>query len=103
MVDQSELRRRQALTFEEAEGLVPTPTQFRDGELTREFRNGVWTAFYRMFSDNRLAANYSARPTFAPLLAGILFRELLNRRQTPIDEADKRIKKWGCRRHHKRL
>jgi hypothetical protein len=92
MVDQEELKRRQSMTFEEAEGLVDPPAQFRDGNLTREFRNRLWTLFYALLSKCLYDSDrYNVHEITAPL-DKILVRELLNHRHTPIDKINIKLK-----------
>jgi hypothetical protein len=46
-----ELERRKKLTFEEAEGLVPMPSQLQTGEISQKFRAIVWSFFYDQLRD----------------------------------------------------
>ena len=42
-----EYERRKKLTFEEAEGLVPLPSQLQPRQLTQHLRAGLWAMLYR--------------------------------------------------------
>jgi len=88
MIDSSELERRQKLSFEEAEGLVESPAQFRGDELTHPFRNKVWTLFHAVLTRHEKfnpMGPYSGY-SFSDPWPGILFREMLYRRHSPVDE-----------------
>src|SRR5262245_3490770 len=53
MTDQDPFADRKRLTFEQAEGVAPLPTQLKLKELSEELRARLWAAVYHSFKDHR--------------------------------------------------
>lgn len=83
-MDQNELERRKRLTFEQAEGLVPLPSQFESGELTLSFRNKLWSTLWSLLSEHSEESQGSHY--FGDPVGAMILREQFHRRHTPIDE-----------------
>jgi hypothetical protein len=57
---------RQALTFEQAEGIDPLPSQFARGQISNQFRAALWQLlkreFERQFERSAFGGGFLARP-----------------------------------------
>lgn len=82
----SDIELRKKLTFKEAEGLVPLPSQLKWGALNKEMRSILWVSFYIELEDA-----FSSDPTgyhgstLNNPLRGVLMREHAYRRHEPIN------------------
>jgi hypothetical protein len=52
---------RKKLSFEQAEGLAPLPTQLKRGEISKEFRAILWAELHRAFEAHRVDVIDSVR------------------------------------------
>ena len=75
----SEYEERKRLTFEQAEGAAPLPTQLRTKELSPQLRALLWEIFYEDtgFADDK---------TIAGSWKGLLYRYYVDQRHRPADE-----------------
>jgi hypothetical protein len=75
---------RKTLSFEEAAGIVPLPTQLRPGELSQEFRAVLWAEIHRRLGEHAIRDSFGA--TLNDPWDIILQDEWVYRRHKPIDE-----------------
>ncbi len=95
MTEQMKLDRR-LLTFEQAEGLVPLPSQLKVGEVTKTLRARLWSAFFNLIHRHKYT-EYSneIRSPLAPFVT----RYLVEVRGVMADEIDYRT--WWVERAFK--
>jgi hypothetical protein len=79
---------RKRLTFEQAEGAEPLPTQLQLCEVSRELRTRLWSIFYKALENH--SANYCVQE---PLLT-ILYDLHVERWCRPADEFTSSIGYW---------
>jgi hypothetical protein len=89
MSDQYEFRKR--LTFEQAEGVEPLPTQLQLRELSDELRAKLWQVFFESLQkslSNTRGGHIRTRPYFVNPSTHILYDKHIQRDHRMADEFD---------------
>ena len=90
----SEYEDRKRLTFEQAEGAEPLPSQLKLKEVSPELRARLWAIFYQELSNARDPYEIETYATLGGTLVGLLCDWHVTRRFRPADEFRPRYDDW---------
>jgi hypothetical protein len=77
---------RKKLTFEQAEGAAPLPSQLKLKEISQELRATLWSVIYRHLDDARKYSKMGGEPCFDERWSNILRFMHLHRDHKMVDE-----------------
>lgn len=79
---------RKRMTFEQAEGVEPLPSQLQLGELSPELRARLWRVVYEDLQAELVPKRYSRGPWLGPVWKTVLYNQFTLREHQPADEFD---------------
>src|SRR6202012_4113689 len=77
---------RERLTFAQAEGLAPLPTQLARGQISMEFRAAVWAYLFKIFEAHRDHDRFSGMSTLESPWRQIFKDAHVYHYHLPVDE-----------------
>lgn len=83
---------RTKVTFEQAEGKEPLPSQLSLGELSKEARAALWAIVYDSFDKSSRHIDFAATVFLSSPWGNLLKREHVRRLHLPIDEFTDEVK-----------
>jgi len=93
-MDDEELRRRKALTFEQAEGLEELPSQLAPRTISADMRVRLWDVVYRSLTATRRSIQYTTRFRIGGPWLGILRNWHLEGLHRFADDFDDSLDLW---------
>jgi hypothetical protein len=95
----SEYEDRKRLTFEQAEGAEPLPTQLQLCEVSRELRARLWSIVYKSLQNGSSADDYRRAEVDEPLLT-LLYDLHVEHWCRPADEFTSSFEHWAAELKH---
>ncbi len=91
MTEAADHRARRGLTFEQAEGLAPLPSQLKLGELSGQLRALLWRVIYGSIDAEKVNSNYGGGPYLGSDWKALLYDYETLHRHRPADEVSSKV------------